>query len=126
MSWWEYKAPSAWVHHLIGTGHDTDVGGVAVDVDGDGWVDQISGNSWYRNLKNGSFERHVFGGIRCHDTRAGDLDGDGKPEVVSLNDGALVIYRISANPARRHETLPLELTMVVRQSSFGTRSGNDS
>lgn len=98
VSWWEYKSPDQWVRHAIGSGHNTDVGGAAVDVDGDGWIDQVSGDSWYRNLKNGTFERHGFGGIRCHDTRVGDLDGDGKPEVVSLNDNTFLLYRIPANP----------------------------
>jgi hypothetical protein len=34
LSWWEYQA-GKWVRHDLGSGHKTDVGGVALDGDGD-------------------------------------------------------------------------------------------
>ena len=87
MFWWEYCTPDHWVQHMVGAGHQSPGGGNAVDVDGDGWVDIIAGDSWYKNPQtprtSTSWARYptgVAGG--AEDIDVGDVDGDGKPDVL--------------------------------------------
>ncbi len=101
--WFQYKGPDNWVRHKIGGGAGTDVGGVAMDVDGDGWIDQVSGSTWYRNPGNPAgkeFIKYSNGAINnCHDCVAADIDGDGKLEVVMMQDTAgLYWYKIPKDP----------------------------
>ncbi|NET23793.1 MAG: VCBS repeat-containing protein [Okeania sp. SIO1H5] len=97
--WWEYQGPNKWKKHLIAKGVDTDVGGVAVDVNRDGYVDQISGSKWYENpgKGGGDWKSHSYGGTSTHDQRVGDIDGDGKPDLVSLFDNVFDWYKISGD-----------------------------
>jgi len=87
--WFEYQGEDRWVKHLLGENAFTDKGGVAFDVDGDGWVDQVSGGTWYRNSGNpreNVFQRYENGAIYAYDNIAGDINGDGKPELFSLSE----------------------------------------
>jgi hypothetical protein len=71
---------------VVGSGHNSPGGGNAVDVDGDGFVDLIAGDSWYENPKNPrdseAWERHGVGVAGAEDVAVGDIDGDGKQDVV--------------------------------------------
>ena len=103
--WFEYVSPDKWIRHDLGQGNRTDVGGTAFDIDGDGWIDQFAGTGWYRNTgqpRTESFEAFESGTIVCHDDVAGDIDGDGKLDVVACSDqgehGLTVWYRIPADP----------------------------
>jgi hypothetical protein len=61
--WFEFQAPDAWVRHVQGTHHPSDVGGTSIDVDGDGWLDHVTGGVWYRNKgrpRSEAFQRIVF------------------------------------------------------------------
>jgi hypothetical protein len=99
--WFEFQKPETWVRHLLGKDHPSDVGGMALDVDGDGWVDHVTGGVWYRNTgkpREAAFERIVFDPElkSVHDLVAADLDGDGRPEIVTMSDkNNLRWYRIS-------------------------------
>jgi hypothetical protein len=89
--WFEYQGPDKWVRHVLGDNHPSDVGGTAIDVDGDGWVDHVSGGVWYRNPgkpREQPFERIVFDKdlAAVHDLVAGDVDGDGRLDVVTMSD----------------------------------------
>ena len=65
------------------------------DVNGDGWLDAItaSANSQVSVLMNsgdGAFETAInypLSGPRCTAVQVGDLNGDGKPDIIALNDG---------------------------------------
>jgi hypothetical protein len=89
--WYDYEGEERWSRYLLGENSPSDVGGIALDVDGDGWMDFIAGGVWYKNSRdprNKAFERIVFdeslNGV--HDIAAGDIDGDGKLEIVTMSD----------------------------------------
>ncbi len=113
--WFEYQGPDKWVRHVLGTNQPSDVGGKALDVDGDGWVDFVAGGVWYRNTgkpKEEPFERIVFDADlkAVHDLVIADIDGDGRPDVVTMSDkNTLRWYRIPADPRQpweRHDIGP--------------------
>ncbi len=101
--WFEYQAPDKWVKHLIGEDNLTDRGGVAFDVDGDGEIDQVSGGTWYRNLGSGeNFERFENKAVFAYDNITGDLNGDGKPDLVAMSEQeGLFWYEI--RPGKSHK-----------------------
>ncbi|MCI0635581.1 MAG: VCBS repeat-containing protein, partial [Actinobacteria bacterium] len=98
------------VHHIegcerAGQGCQPHVGGVA-DVDGDGDIDAIGLNTnpgSFTHLINdgsGNMEQrppHTFGGEEHLAMRIGDLDGDGDPDVVTVevleHDAWVLLYR---------------------------------
>ncbi|MHC4181569.1 MAG: FG-GAP repeat domain-containing protein [Planctomycetota bacterium] len=101
--WFEYKGPDDWVRHKIGSKVGTEVGGTAIDVDGDGWVDQVSGSTWFRNPgspRSKEFTKHSNGAINnSHDNVAADVDGDGKLDLVMMQDTKGVFwYKIPKDP----------------------------
>lgn len=101
--WFQYQGPDRWVRHKIGERAGTEVGGVAIDVDGDGWIDQVSGSTWFRNPgppDDKPFTRYENGAIsRSHDNVAADIDGDGKLDIVMMQDSAgLFWYKIPDDP----------------------------
>jgi hypothetical protein len=106
--WYEFQRPDRWVRHLVGSDYRSDVGLAALDVDRDGWVDLVCSGVWYRNPgkpREVAFERIVFdeGGAGAHDVLVADVDGDGKPDVLTMGDertrlNSLRWYSIPADP----------------------------
>jgi MYXO-CTERM domain-containing protein len=100
--WFENRGAGAWARHALGDMAITDVGGVAFDVDRDGWIDEVSGGTFFRNTGNprgAAFERIVTGAISTHDNLVGDVDGDGRVDLVSLKDDrGLFWYTIPGDP----------------------------
>jgi hypothetical protein len=104
--WYRMETPDRWVRHALGEQSPSDVGGAALDVDRDGWVDFVTGGAWYRNTgkpRSESFERVVFdgqlGGV--HDVVAADVNGDRRPDVLTMSDrNNLRWYEIPADPRR--------------------------
>jgi hypothetical protein len=121
MQWWEYCAPDHWAQHVVGTGHNSPGGGNAVDVDGDGWVDLIAGDSWYKNPQtprsSTNWERHSVGVAGAEDIAVGDIDGDGKQDVVWVWDQIDAQWRKpSADPTAMW---PLGAAFQYRQTQGG-------
>jgi len=113
--WYDWEPPGQWRRYLLGRDSPSDVGAAALDVDGDGWVDVVTGGAWYRNSRDPRrqpFERFVFDPElkAVHDVVVGDVDGDGRPEVLTMADaGNLRWYKIPADPTRpwiRHDIGP--------------------
>jgi hypothetical protein len=110
--WYQYLAPDRWLPHVLGHDPITDVAACALDVDGDGWVDLVTGGTWYQhpgpNVRDREFVRHVFDpdGGQAHDAIAADIDGDGRPEIITIHGNAtpaacrdgLAWYKIPADP----------------------------
>lgn len=108
--WYQYQAPDRWVKHILGHDSLSDVGACALDVDGDGWTDIVSSGVWYRNPqrpREQEFQRYVYdqAGGGAHDVVAADIDGDGKPEIITLQgaENGLCWYKIPADPTQSWE-----------------------
>ena len=89
--WYEYQAADRWTRHDLGTDSPSDVGGAALDVNRDGWIDFVAGGAWYENPKSPRdrpFVRHVFDArlAAVHDLILGDVDGDGRTDVLTMSD----------------------------------------
>jgi len=113
--WYRLETPDRWVRHKLGEQSPSDVGGAVLEVDGDGWVDFVAGGAWYRNTgkpRTEPFERIVFDkDLRgVHDVVVADVDGDGRPDVLTMSDqNNLRWYRIPTDPRQpwqRHDIGP--------------------
>ena len=101
--WYKYHAPDRWTQHIVGHDSPSDVGSIALDVAGDGRLDVVVGGVWYRNIGDYDqpFERYVFDPdlVAVHDIVAADIDGDSRPEIITMSDqNDLRWYKIPADP----------------------------
>jgi hypothetical protein len=102
--WFENIDGKAWTRHLLGTNAMAFKGGVAVDIDGDGLIDQVSGGTWYKNPgnKEQEWQRFENGAIIPYDMQAADMNKDGKPEVIAMNEiDGIYIYFPGNNPEKK-------------------------
>jgi len=113
--WYRMEAPDRWVRHRLGEQSPSEVGGAVLDVDADGWIDFVAGGAWYRNTgrpRTEPFQRIVFdqGLGTVHDVVVADVDGDRRPDVLTMSDkNNLRWYGIPADPRRpwqRHDVGP--------------------
>lgn len=109
--WYEYQKADKWVHHLLGEGANTDLGGCPVDINNDGHKDFMVGNAWYENTgnpKNEAFILHSeIGTLTCHDNIAVDINGDGKLDVAAVSNDPgqklLMWYQTDPTPQKKWE-----------------------
>lgn len=113
--WYRLERPDRWTQHRLGEHSPSEVGGAALDVDGDGWIDFVAGGAWYRNTGNPRqepFQRIVFDPdlAAVHDVVVADLDGDRRPDVLTMSDrNNLRWYQIPQDPRQpwvRHDIGP--------------------
>jgi hypothetical protein len=111
--WFRNLGSGKWEQRVLGRDSLSDVGAAALDVDGDGWIDVVCGGVWYRNPKNPrekEFDRFVYDpdGEAAHDVVVADINGDGRPEIVTLSDKkGLRWYRIPDDPTGKWEMHPV-------------------
>lgn len=113
---WYRRGPAGWTRHVI---EDQplriEAGAAAVDVDGDGDLDLVAGGDarsnevwWWENPYPDfspafPWKRHTIknsGAVKHHDLIFGDLDGDGRLELVFWNQNArkLLLAKIPPEP----------------------------
>lgn len=99
--WYEYPG---WQRHTIGTAH-LEAGGAVLDITGNGLLDLIAGNPyelnegkelyWFENSGDPDREwtRHTIleGYRKFHDQAVGDVDNDGRPEIIFASQGGRVV-----------------------------------
>lgn len=94
--WFEYESADKWIMHAIGDNNLSDKGGILIDLDNDGDLDFVSGGTWYQNPgnKKDQWTRFENGTIYAYDNIAGDVNKDGKNEIISLSqqEGTYVLY----------------------------------
>lgn len=125
-----YENP-AWERHVIGTAH-LEAGGVLVDVNGNGRLDLVVGNpmdapAGYTNTELYWFEcpedprerwaQHVITRqfVKYHDQAAGDVDGDGKLEILFASQGSRVVGYFDIPPDPRVSPWPETCLHLIAQ-----------
>lgn len=111
-----YQFPT-WEKHPISTGEFTTEGQLA-DVDGDGDLDVVVGSLaagkseilWFENVLGtglGEWARHVIGQSYGHDVVVGDVNGDGKLDVVACDKKKVVLWE-QRNPDSFNQRVLIE------------------
>ena len=110
--WYEYGG-GRWTKHVMADDFSPSVGATSVDLDGDGRVEIVcgewepEGRLWWIVPPGDPRERwrkHVVaqGHHAPHDILSGDVDNDGRPEViVRVKDEGIWCYFAPPDPARR-------------------------
>ena len=107
--WW-YKNPT-WERHIMAVSPNLEAGGVVLDINGNGRPDVVAGMQaggnelyWFENPVDSTqaWPRHIIEDRfkKYHDQTIGDIDGDGKPEILiaSQQSGIVAYYDIPDDP----------------------------
>lgn len=100
--WFENLGDGNFQPHAAGDSNNADVGAAIADVDGDGDMDRLSGS--FLHLNPGNPRKGVFTTVNTgappftHDLLAGDIDGDGRTDFVTINYPGIQWFRNPGPP----------------------------
>ena len=99
--WYERRTDAVWVQHLISDSPDIyqGLGAAALDVDGDGWTDLVFNQAWFKNPgtlretpdRAWAVHEYEHSGHEVHDIMAADINGNGRPDIVTF-DGKKLLW----------------------------------
>lgn len=94
--------------HLISQQFEYAFGISVADISGNGYLDIVAtdtnvGLYWFENMANGNFTRHVIHRRRgewLERHAIADINGDGKPEIISVDNinGCILYFEFSGDP----------------------------
>jgi len=110
--WYQYPT---WEKHPVARGEFTTDGQLA-DVDGDGDLDIVIGSFpqgkgeilWFENVSGtgeGEWTRHGVGKGYAHDLAAGDMNSDGRIDIVSCDKKKVTIWEQASNDSWQEHVL---------------------
>jgi hypothetical protein len=112
----------------------TDAAGTAADVTGNGLCDLIIGEAWYENPGSleGDWQKYLYsesagGNPGVHDQEMFDITGDGRLDMISMNDGTnLRWYEIPKDPREQWERHDIGRSIHngISPKGFGDLNGN--
>lgn len=119
-----------WEQHVIEPEHlALEAGGALFDVDGDGHLDLVNGGDsstnevwWWENPyphydPHTPWKRHLIkasGETQHHDLMFGDVLGEGKPQLVFWNQGAMALFLARVPDHPRARTAPWDLHVIYQ------------
>ena len=105
-----YENPT-WQRHVMASAPDLEAGGAVLDITGTGRPDVVAGMQagghelyWFENPVDPTqpWPKHIIENRfrKYHDQVVGDIDGDGKPEVLiaSQQSGIIAYYQVPDDP----------------------------
>ena len=138
--WW-YEGPAFRVRHRIGTvrtegEYYDDFSTVPIDVNGDGRTDFVTGGWWGNTVRwrenpgdaDAEWPEHVIAECgNVETTRAWDVDGDGRLEVVpNIPGGPLVVYTLDTDSEGRGKGTFTAHTIFEERQGHGLGFGDIS
>jgi hypothetical protein len=132
-----YEGPEFTRKHRIGDvaragEYYDDFSTIPMDIDGDGYLDFVTGGWWGNTLRwrrnpgaaGGDWTEHIIATCgNVETTRAWDVDGDGRLEIVpNTPGGPLVVYKLAA--PGRFEAYPIFSEPQGHGLGFGDISGD--
>jgi hypothetical protein len=117
--WFENRGAGVFTPHVVSDSNDADVGAAVVDVDGDGDMDRLAGSFLYRNPGDphaGPWTAERTGeAAGVHDLLVGDIDGDGRPDYVTIHYPGIQWHRNPGMPGARWPTTEISSWDTVSQ-----------
>jgi len=125
---WMQNTAHGWTQHVIDPGPlNIEAGGGLFDLDGDGHLDLVAGGDsstnevwWWENPHpdyDRPWKRHTIkqsGKTQHHDLMIGDVLGEGHPQLVFWNQGALALFLARIPERPREHVGPWDIQVIYQ------------